>query len=384
MAHITRFEVEGLTGRVQKVSRTLARDVNVFFGLNGSGKTSLLKILHSAMANDASILERVPFARAQVQIHSADRRGEFTRTISRDPEESQKAEDAQVNLLGDPVRRQKAPRRALAWASDPPGIDAAMSHQWLPTSRIYPLAPRHVLYRDERRSGLDADAEEVFDSLYESMLTERWLVFSTQTLIDVSEAQEEGLAAVLRAVLSEKEGRVDSPELSVEDAYVRLGSFLQRRNAQSWLPPKGEFLRRYESELRLRSVALDIGRVEARIEAAMLPRTRLQGFVTKLFGTRKKVTIGDRSLEVKIGDKALGLGSLSSGEKHVLRLLIDTVGVAENCLMVDEPEISLHIDWQRDLLASMQEINPQAQLIVATHSPEIMADVSDEAIFRLV
>ena len=50
MAHITEFAITGLAGRTDVYSGRFNRDVNIFFGLNGSGKTSLLKILHSAMS----------------------------------------------------------------------------------------------------------------------------------------------------------------------------------------------------------------------------------------------------------------------------------------------------------------------------------------------
>jgi ABC-type cobalamin/Fe3+-siderophores transport system ATPase subunit len=57
MSHIVSFSVAGLVGRDDVYSKELNRDVNIFFGLNGSGKTSLLRILHSAMSNNGDILE---------------------------------------------------------------------------------------------------------------------------------------------------------------------------------------------------------------------------------------------------------------------------------------------------------------------------------------
>ena len=39
--------------------------------------------------------------------------------------------------------------------------------------------------------------------------------------------------------------------------------------------------------------------------------------------------------------------------------------------ITDEPELSLHIAWQRNLLSSIRKLNSNAQIIVATHSPEI-------------
>jgi predicted ATP-dependent endonuclease of OLD family len=56
--------------------------VNVFWGANGSGKTSMLKILHRALANDATALLRVPFTRAVVEFISDNER-EYIRSISR-------------------------------------------------------------------------------------------------------------------------------------------------------------------------------------------------------------------------------------------------------------------------------------------------------------
>ena len=48
----------------------LNRDVNIFWGLNGTGKTSLLKILHAAMLNDAASIVQVPFESASVVLES--------------------------------------------------------------------------------------------------------------------------------------------------------------------------------------------------------------------------------------------------------------------------------------------------------------------------
>src|SRR6266851_4944995 len=69
MARIISFSVSGLAGREDNYSIRLQEDVNVFFGINGCGKTTLLKILHSALSTDTSILEGLPFKSAEVEIH---------------------------------------------------------------------------------------------------------------------------------------------------------------------------------------------------------------------------------------------------------------------------------------------------------------------------
>ena len=47
----------------------------------------------------------------------------------------------------------------------------------------------------------------------------------------------------------------------------------------------------------------------------------------------------------------------------------------KNCiLLMDEPEISLHYEWQKRLIEIIRELNPNVQLIIATHSPFIAMD----------
>jgi predicted ATP-dependent endonuclease of OLD family len=48
--------------------------------------------------------------------------------------------------------------------------------------------------------------------------------------------------------------------------------------------------------------------------------------------------------------------------------------------IADEPELSLHVTWQEKLLNALRNLNENAQLIVATHSPDIVADFSKKII----
>ena len=67
------------------------------------------------------------------------------------------------------------------------------------------------------------------------------------------------------------------------------------------------------------------------------------------------------------------LSQMSSGEKQLFILLVEAVLMNQRTVIsiTDEPELSLHIDWQRNLLPCIKKLNSNAQLIVATHSPEI-------------
>ncbi|ENE00249.1 AAA ATPase domain protein [Escherichia coli P0304799.3] len=41
---------------------------------------------------------------------------------------------------------------------------------------------------------------------------------------------------------------------------------------------------------------------------------------------------------------------------------------------MDEPEISLHLNWQEKLISTIKELNPWCQIIIVTHSPAIVMD----------
>ena len=41
-------------------------------------------------------------------------------------------------------------------------------------------------------------------------------------------------------------------------------------------------------------------------------------------------------------------------------------------LFMDEPEVSLHIEWQKKLIDLIVELNPNVQVILTTHSPAVI------------
>jgi predicted ATP-binding protein involved in virulence len=45
--------------------------------------------------------------------------------------------------------------------------------------------------------------------------------------------------------------------------------------------------------------------------------------------------------------------------------------------VVDEPELSLHVSWQRKFVSAIRRANPAVQLILATHSPEIILGMEE-------
>ncbi|MFD2754503.1 AAA family ATPase [Comamonas terrae] len=87
----------------------------------------------------------------------------------------------------------------------------------------------------------------------------------------------------------------------------------------------------------------------------------------------KRLEISEEKVVVKIDDKELEINELSSGERHILTFLTLVLfhGQDRDFLIIDEPEISLNITWQRELLGLFNELVPDTQIIVASHSPAI-------------
>ena len=85
--------------------------------------------------------------------------------------------------------------------------------------------------------------------------------------------------------------------------------------------------------------------------------------------------------------KTISPTDLSSGEQHELVLLYELLFKVEpnSLVLIDEPELSLHVGWQSQFLKDLQEITKLADLdiLLATHSPDIIQDRWDDLTVEL-
>ncbi|MFK5976872.1 MAG: AAA family ATPase [Sulfurovum sp.] len=67
---------------------------------------------------------------------------------------------------------------------------------------------------------------------------------------------------------------------------------------------------------------------------------------------------------------------LSSGEKQILIIFLSIIiqGETPFILLMDEPETSLHVEWQSILIENIRKLNPNVQIIIATHNPIMLLD----------
>jgi predicted ATPase len=372
-----------LAGREGAYEKDLDRHVNVFFGLNGSGKTSLLKILDAAMSNEAGVLLTLPFISAEVHIYSETEKQVFKRTIQRDKLAAALKKSTPTEAIyydGRYARR----REPIPWITTPleKKFSGKYQHTFLPISRMY--SPANNISVHAIASGEVVDFEQMLNDSFTESVKAVWAAYMSTVQAEVRAAQSQGLANILKGVLVSNNRKDVATTLDPDIAYSNLRTFLLRQGSPHVLPSEATFKSRFESDPDLRSVVNDIDDVELKIKRAMEPRVKLQDLIGRMFSGNKSITFGEKEIEVRIGkEDAISLGQLSSGEKQVLRLLVEALKVEKSTLLIDEPELSMHVDWQRELIDSIHSLNPHSQLVIATHSPEIMAEVDDAKIYRL-
>jgi predicted ATP-dependent endonuclease of OLD family len=91
--------------------------------------------------------------------------------------------------------------------------------------------------------------------------------------------------------------------------------------------------------------------------------------------SNKKVEIKNQDLLFTLENgKTIGYNSLSSGERQVIYIFIKVIKASINnsLILMDEPEISLHLSWQENLLTAIRKVNKNSQIIIVTHSPAIV------------
>ncbi|MCQ2093899.1 MAG: ATP-binding protein [Bacteroidaceae bacterium] len=113
-------------------------------------------------------------------------------------------------------------------------------------------------------------------------------------------------------------------------------------------------------------------KLAAQVSTAKL---RFQDIMDELFrDTHKSIDRTSNEIQFIQNGEVLTPYQLSSGEKQMLVIMMTVL--VENgehyALLMDEPEISLHIEWQKQLIGLIRELNPNAQVILSTHSPALI------------
>ena len=119
----------------------------------------------------------------------------------------------------------------------------------------------------------------------------------------------------------------------------------------------------------------EVADVDNKRDELLQPFKVLSELVTKVMHYKgvklDDFTIGD-------SDNAIDSRLLSSGEQQMLSFLCYNAFYEDSVIFIDEPELSLHPDWQRRLFPNLMKQQSSNQFIVATHSPMIYSKYSDK------
>lgn len=136
-----------------------------------------------------------------------------------------------------------------------------------------------------------------------------------------------------------------------------------------------------EAISRVLSVYADDTRSKLSSLSTLLARIQLfkelisQRFVSKI------VSINKQGFEVTYRNNKVPLEKLSSGEQHQLVLFFELLfELKENALiLIDEPELSLHVAWQKKFISDLKKIIAlnRFDVILATHSPQLIGRWND-------
>jgi predicted ATP-binding protein involved in virulence len=133
-----------------------------------------------------------------------------------------------------------------------------------------------------------------------------------------------------------------------------------------------------------------IEKYNEQVRRAFEPIERYRNSINRFLEDSRKslVFTSDGSLKVKINGYENGqiqpLGALSSGERQLVVILthlaFNNQASVANVLIIDEPELSLHLRWQELFVDAVIEASPHLQMILATHSPSIIKSRIDDCV----
>jgi predicted ATPase len=401
MAWIEQFTVTGLAGREEPVTRTLNRRVNIFWGLNGAGKTTLFKILHAAMNNDSSGMDELPFDTAEVVFRVGTKESVLVRRYSKIEGTGENADETGEVFFGADLSAESAweikSDESTSWETEVQSEDVTaraaqskLNHSYLPITRVTDSRRRpNAAYEYTGR------VQPSTDDIFVEQIRDRWRDYAIKSTTRIRDIQQQGLATVLAILFGGFRGPQASPTkdgaVEPDEAYSLVVSFLREQGLVLAMP-KGAFNEKFEESPTHRQVVAEIQEVRHQTDEVLSPQHEFQRVIDSMYAGNKHLVLATprtprlgtaTPIAIQVNNKAISLKSLSSGEKQLLQILLEVLGASGDTVMIDEPELSLHVNWQQQLVGSMRRVNDDCQLLLASHSPEIMADVPDEFVFEL-
>ena len=418
--YIESFKITKLWG-YRYIDLHFNSDVNILIGPNGSGKTTVLNLLHSILTADISNITNIKFDQAEIKLRSF--KSNSIKTIKVYIEEDLlKLKLGQKEYLFDIDPLSKGRYRQVSLFDDlfddsdriirqPKGIDEIINLVplvWLPVNRRLPVTEDEEKRYSRRKplESVDIRLDDLLEDLsrYHSILnarlSERHGEFERQVLSVILYSKDhDQVNSILKAVTTSLPTKAEKDQLrkAFDDAGL-LDEQMQKIINDHFTASEDAIKRirdnpdpDYEIEdilvLPLISRTKDMVKYARELEEdreEIFALLHLYENTVNSFLEDKTIKVDESGdLKIKLSSKSeLNWRSLSSGEKQILILLTQALLKLDDPVVyiADEPELSLHVTWQVKLLEALVTIGGQKQVIVATHSPDIVGDFRDKVI----
>lgn len=389
-------------------------EVNILIGKNGSSKTTFMNLLHAVLTIDIDKLAEITFSNVIIKLNNKNRRKTVKITKIEDFHSAPivKYQISNRNSIELPIITNDSLRMY------PPSLRRKMKdsydqlknefQEFVSVSSLsvyrnnYEYDFDHREYRDKRDRYFFSPVDERLNNLLEK-LTRYQLRLSSQAREISAQLQKDVLLSLLDKDQKQSWSidfinKFDSNKQkeNLSSAYSRLG--LVSKEVETKITNHINSMEKLKEQINNKMVdiekidfyALHVqNRIERIIELSLLAEKNIKEifeqlnlYLSELQRFMDKNFIFSKSGDLEIDGKGYPIDKLSSGEKQLLILL--TEALLQNkesfIFLADEPELSLHIEWQREILPAVRRINPNAQVIVATHSPEIAGKYNDNII----
>ena len=370
------LKVKGLNKRIDGEFEFNA-DLNIFTGANGSGKTTLLKLLWYLISGHLEqILVEIPFRSIAIQTDLFALGMERVEPDRVTLDYSFGKEEGVYEFIVIAAETGRIDRKDTGWVNALEKRIARTTKRSLffPTfRRIEGGFSRVNTDTDDSAIRFRASAPEMLqDSMSRfsdevsinahkfiaSISTEDLRELLTQKYADIYEEITTRQAQVLENISKEIQNNPNKDKVSEipQDASAVLNA-IQKVNEER------------EQLSKPFSVLSELTRKILRYEAIRVTGRIVRGETTN------GITLGEGNDGITVGEakNAISSDKLSSGEKQMLSFLCYNAFSESAPIFIDEPELSLHIDWQRLLLPTLLDQSTGNQFFIATHSPFIFS-----------
>lgn len=434
--------VTGLFGYMDIAIAMHPKDrITILTGPNGSGKTTILRILHSMVALDWASLSQIPFREARIEFVNGTKL-----VVSQDP----------TDLVLDPLLMGDAPTSKLIglrrlevagfkrdgspygiWVTEvnpdsldglsiPPSYQRINEELWVDTTDGEIVSKDALRRRFSMRPGARQRNFEPGEpprwmdrfrpNALPTLIATARLDFGARVSLDrgsgvsrayVTEGQYTSqirkyvkqisqLVAQARRESQVETQRLDSQfpsrafektaetfsELDLRNQYERIVNLIQDLHgnglAEESIGLKFPTGKKNPVELRILKLFLD--NWELKLQPLLPMNMRIQ-LLREIVGEKMKGkslvfrSDGEIAFSTRTGQSLL-VEALSSGEQHLLALFSMLLFSAKSnsLVLIDEPEISLHVGWQHEFLSDVTKVADAVGLniVLATHSPSII------------